>query len=413
MSLIAEVLCIGTELLLGDIVNTNATYFAQELSSIGIDLLHITTVGDNKKRIVNALDIATKRADIILTTGGLGPTEDDITHECIADYFCLEQRFHKDIAEKIEYIFKKIRVKEMPKSNLKQAYLPNGADILTNNHGTAPGIILHNNGKTVLTFPGVPSELKGMWEDIAKNYLIKMNPEKKVIKSITLRFTGEGESAIAEKVADFLNNSNPTVAPYAGRSEARLRITAKEESKEKALELIEPVKKEILARLGDFFYGYEDDNLQSVVINKIKEKKKKISIAEIFTTGQLINRVLSVDGYEDVVKFSSVFSNRNFMLDLLNLPKDLLIENSLFSEFAISEIARHLNLFSKSDIAIVIFAKMSVDEDSGKKIGKAIISINTEDETITKKIDYPKLKKEDLDYYSSQITLNLLKNLFF
>lgn len=410
MSLIAEVLCIGTELLLGDIINTNATYFAQELSAIGINLFHITTVGDNKERIISAIDIALKRADILITTGGLGPTEDDITHDCIAEYLSVEQRFHKEIADRIEFIFKTIRKKDMPKSNLKQAYLPNGALVLPNNNGTAPGIIYKQNKKIILTFPGVPSEMKYMWEETGKPYLISQNSENKIIKSITLRFSGEGESAIAEKVSDFLNNANPTVAPYAGKSEARLRITAKADDEQSALKLIEPVKNEILVRLGQFFYGYEEDSLQSVIIKKLIEKNKTLSILEISTGGILTNRITSIESFEKAILFSSVIANKNSLINIFNLPHDFLNYDT-FNDLFLVELAKKVKDFSKTDIVICMDSKMELNLENNKKLGKAIIVLIIDNETIIKNIDYPKNKKEELDYYTSQIALNILKNI--
>lgn len=407
--MIAEVLCIGTELLLGDILNTNAVYFAQELSSIGINLYYISTVGDNKERIKKSIDIALSRADILITSGGLGPTEDDITHECIAEYLGVEQEFHQDVAEKIKFFFNKIRKKEMPQSNLTQAYFPKGSTIIENNHGTAPGIIYNKNGQLILTFPGVPSELKGMWSETAKPYLEKNNSEKSTIKSITLRFYGEGESAIAEKVSDFLNNANPTVAPYAGKSEARLRITAKAESETEAYNLIEPVKNEILNRLGEFFYGYEEDTLQGVIMKNFQEKNLTLAILEVSTSGVLINRFSALEKFEETLVFSAVIKNKEQLSKLLNIN----IEGDFFNKIVLEKIATALRFYANTDIAIVTDSRIVVDEKTSKKIGNAIISISTEDRIITKEIAFPKHQKEDLDYYTSQVALNMLKKEIF
>lgn len=407
--MIAEILCIGTELLLGDIVNTNAVYLAQELSSIGVNLYYISTVGDNKERIKKSIDIALSRADILITSGGLGPTEDDITHECIAEYLGVEQEFHQEVADKIKFFFNKIRKKEMPQSNLTQAYFPQGSTIIENNHGTAPGIIYNKNGKFIFTFPGVPSELKGMWRETAKPFIEKSNPEKSTIKSITLRFSGEGESAIAEKVSDFLNDANPTVAPYAGRSEARLRVTAKAQTEKEAYELIEPVKNEILKRLDEFFYGYEEDTLQSVVMQKLQDKNLTLAVLEISTSGVLINRFSALENFENTLVFSAVVKNKKTLEKLLNIS----IEGDFFEETELEKIVKAFKLYANTDIAVVTDSKIIIDEKTSKKIGSAIVSINTKEKTITRKIAFPKHQKDDLDYYTSQVALNLLKNEIF
>lgn len=246
-----------------------------------------------------------------------------------------------------------------------------------------------------------------MWSETAKPYLEKTNSEKSTIKSITLRFSGEGESAIAEKVSDFLNNANPTVAPYAGKSEARLRITAKAESETDAYELIEPVKNEILARLGEFFYGYEEDTLQGVIMQKLQEKNLTLSILEVSTSGVLINRFSALEQFEKTLVFSAVIKNKEQLSKLLNIN----IEGDFFNKIILEKIATALKFYANTDLAIVIDSRIGVDEKTRRKIGNAIISISTEEKVMTKEIAFPKHQKEDLDYYTSQVALNVLKGL--
>jgi len=404
----AEIICIGTELLLGDIVNTNAVYFAKELASIGIDLFYVTTVGDNKDRVISVLQNAWNRADIILTSGGLGPTEDDLTHECIADFLGVKMQYNQEIADKLISYFKS-RGREMVKSNLTQAYFPEQTDILTNNYGTASGIIYNQKSKIIMTFPGVPSELKNMWEETAKNYLSNLNPNKSIIKSRELRFSGEGESAIAEKVSDFLNNSNPTVAPYAGRGEVRLRISAKAETEEKALEMIRPVEEEILRRLGKFHYGFDSDNLESVIGNLLRERSETLAVAESFTGGKLAERIVSVKDASQYFKLGVVAYSTEMKIKLLGVSKDLIDEFSVYSSEVAIEMAKNIRTISGSDWSIATTGLAGTKDSNHIKAGTIFVAVASKNDVQVRKLSYPKWKREEIIYLGSQAGLNLLR----
>lgn len=295
----AEIICVGTELLLGDILNTNAQFLAEQLAQLGIPHYYQSVVGDNIERLQQVIKIAISRSSILIFTGGLGPTPDDLTTEAIADFFQTpleeKQEIITDITEKFAHIGR-----IMTANNCKQALLPMGADILPNSSGTAPGMIWQpREGLTILTFPGVPSEMKRMWQETAVHFLKSQGWGKEIIYSRMMKFRGIGESALAEKVADLLELANPTVAPYAGLGEVRLRVSAKASSLPEALALIEPVTQQIQAIAGDDFFGIDQDTLASVVGQKLRQTKQTVSVAESCTGGGLGEMLTQVSGSSD------------------------------------------------------------------------------------------------------------------
>jgi nicotinamide-nucleotide amidase len=292
----AEILSIGTELLLGDILNSNAQFLAQELAKLGIPHYYQTVVGDNPERIKRAIAIAAERSNLLIFTGGLGPTPDDLTTETIASFFDTplveKPEIIADIAEK----FAK-RGRSMTDNNRKQALIPKGADILHNPVGSAPGMIWQPRPNlTILTFPGVPTEMKIMWQQIAVPYLKQQGWGKTVIVSRLLRFWGTSESALAEKVSDFFDLQNPTVAPYANLGEVKLRISASAPSETEAYEIIAPVEQQLRDIAGIDCYGADEDSLASVVGQLLKETNATLSVAESCTGGGLGQMLTQVSG---------------------------------------------------------------------------------------------------------------------
>lgn len=292
----AEIICVGTELLLGDILNTNCQYLAQELASLGIPHYHQTVVGDNVERLKQVINIASQRASILIFTGGLGPTPDDLTTETIAAFFntsLIEKpEIITDIAQKFAGVGRK-----MTPSNRKQALLPVGANILPNPTGTAPGMIWQPRANiTILTFPGVPSEMQRMWQETAVPFLKSQGWGQDIIYSEMMRFRGIGESALAEKVAHLFNLDNPTVAPYAGMGEVRLRISAKAKSEAQAIAIIEPVAAEIKQVAGADYFGSNEDTLASVVGSLLIDLQQTVSVAESCTGGGLGAMLTEIPG---------------------------------------------------------------------------------------------------------------------
>ncbi len=261
----AEILCIGTELLLGEITNTNAQYLAEELAKLGIPHHFQTVVGDNIARIHLALEIACRRSSLILITGGLGPTPDDLTHAAIASYFQVPLVDYPEIWAEIERKYGQ-RGLVPSASNRKQAFLPQGSQILPNPGGSACGLIWQpRSNVTLMTFPGVPREMHGMWEQTSVPYLHDHGWVKQIFHSRVLRHWGIPESDLAERVGSLMDNLNPTVAPYASRGEVRLRVTARASSQTEAEALIKPVAQQLMVLAGDHYFGSNDDTLASVV----------------------------------------------------------------------------------------------------------------------------------------------------
>lgn len=298
--MVAEVICVGTELLLGDILNSNAQFLAQQLALLGIPHYYQTVVGDNPERLKQVIAIASKRSQLLIFTGGLGPTPDDLTVETIADFFNVPLIEHPEIIEDITQKFKQ-RGRVMSPSNRKQALIPQGANILPNFTGTAPGIIWQprNDQLTILTFPGVPAELYAMWKETAIPYLRQQNWSQGIIHSRTLKFWGIAESALAEKVSSFLDLTNPTVAPYANHGEVKLRISARAESEEKAQQLIIPVETQLREIAGLDCYGADEDTLASVVGQLLRESHSTLSVAESCTGGGLGQMLTQISGSSD------------------------------------------------------------------------------------------------------------------
>jgi nicotinamide-nucleotide amidase len=292
----AEVICVGTELLLGEILNSNAQFLAQELAALGIPHYYQTVVGDNMRRLQAAIAIACERSRLLIFTGGLGPTPDDLTTEAIADFFQSPLVERPEVLDDIAQKYA-ARGRVMTDNNRKQALLPAGAAVLANRTGTAPGMIWEARpGLIILTFPGVPSEMQVMWREVAVPFLRSRGFGRSPIYSRTLRFWGITESALAEKVAPLFDLTHPTVAPYAGKGEVRLRVSAKAESEDAAMAAIAPVVQQIREIAGADYYGQDDDTLASVVGQLLQTTGHTLSVAESCTGGGLGSFLTTIPG---------------------------------------------------------------------------------------------------------------------
>lgn len=292
----AEIICVGTELLLGDILNGNAQYLAQQLASLGIAHHYQTVVGDNPLRIQRAVAIACERSRCLIFTGGLGPTPDDLTLSTLADFFDTPMTERPDVVADLEAKFAQRGYVLRPASR-RQAMLPVGAQVLPNPVGTAPGVVWEPRpGLLIMTFPGVPREMKAMWKETAAPYLQANGWSTSVIHSQTLKFFGIGEEVLASRVGPYLEKENPTVAPYAGEGEVKLRVSAHADSIEAANALIAPVAQEIQAIGGEFYYGTDEDTLASVVGQLLQTKSQTLSVAESCTGGSLGGMLTATPG---------------------------------------------------------------------------------------------------------------------
>lgn len=320
----AEIICVGTELLLGDILNTNAQFLAQELARLGIAHYYQTVVGDNPERIQQVVRSACDRSQLLIFTGGLGPTPDDLTHATLADCFGVPLVEHPEILEDITQKFA-ARGRIMTPNNRKQALLPEGAQVLTNSGGSAPGIIWQPRPNlTILTFPGVPAELKLMWQEVAVPYLTDQGWVNGTVHSRLLRFWGISESALAEKVQPFFDLQNPTVAPYANLGEVKLRITARANSETAAQELIAPIEQQIRAIAGLDYYGADEDSLASVVGELLQTRGATLAVAESCTGGGLGAMLTQISGSSNYFWGGVISYDNSVKVDLLGVnPQDL------------------------------------------------------------------------------------------
>ncbi len=334
----AEILCIGTELLLGNITNGNARWLAEQLAALGIPHHRQTVVGDNRERLMAAVREAAGRCRVLITTGGLGPTPDDLTTEALAAAFDTPLVEHPEIWAEIQARLT-ARGRVCSPSNRQQAFLPAGAQVLPNPTGTAPGIIWTppagagiQPGFTVLTFPGVPSEMEAMWRATAEPWLRAAGLAEGVFASRMLRFWGVSESALAEQMADLLEGENPTLAPYAGAGEVKLRLTAHAGSEPEAQALLAPLEAEIRSRTGTACFGVDGDSLASVVLEQLRQRGETLAVAESCTGGGLGAALAAVPGASDVFQGGVIAYANAVKQALLGVPAALLETHGAVSD---------------------------------------------------------------------------------
>lgn len=371
-----ELISVGTEILLGDILNTNVQYLSKALASIGIGVTHHTTVGDNGARLLSSLDIAFKRCDTVILTGGLGPTPDDLTKETCAEYFGKELYLDVSIAQKIESYFR-LKNLVMPESNKKQALVPKDSIILENHNGTAPGFIMENEGKTIIILPGPPKEMIPMYHESVEPYLKKFTNE--VILSKNIRTFGIGESAMSEKVADLLEGSNPTVAPYAKSGEALLRVTAKANSEEEAEKLMAPVITEIKNRLSDYIYGIDVPSIEEAVAKLLIEKKETVAFAESCTGGLCAKRLTDISGASEIFHCGVVSYSNNIKHKVLGVKEETLDKYTAVSEETAKEMAEGVRKLADATFGVSITGYAGPGDST--EVGTIYIGISSEKET--------------------------------
>lgn len=383
----AEIIAIGTEILLGDIVNTNAQYLSKQLADNGIDVYHQSVIGDNEERVLEAFKEGFKRADIIITTGGLGPTKDDLTKEMASKYFNRELILDEESLKYIESYFKK-NGRELKGGNKKQAYFPKGSIVLPNPNGTAPGAIIEEENKIMIILPGPPREMKPMFKNYVMPYLNKFTNE--VLVSKVLRIFGIGEGYMAEKIEDLIDNqSNPTIAPYAKDKDVTLRITAKAKDKNTALKIIEPVEKEIRERLGDNIYGEgEDTTLEEVVAKKLISKNLTISTAESCTGGMLASTLINYPGISKVFLEGAVTYSNEAKIKRLGVKKETLDKYGAVSEETAREMALGIAKTSETNIGLSTTGLAGPDGGTKEKpVGLVYIGLSINGEVRVKKLN--------------------------
>lgn len=335
----AEIVCVGTELLLGEIVDTNATYLARQLADLGINLYFKTTVGDNWLRLSSALGVALSRSDLLLISGGLGPTQDDITKEVVGAVVGRPLRFHSDAYRHIESYLTRLG-RQVSDNNRRQAMLPEGAEMIPNPVGTAPGVWLEVQNKLIICLPGVPHELKTMMEETVVPRLEK-RWGKAPLHSRVLRFSGIGESALEEAVLDLIQNqTEPTIALYASLGEVRMRLTCRASSAEEAERIFAPVETEVRTRLGQYLYGTGEASLAQMVGELLAPRCQTVAVAESCTGGLIGSQLTSVSGSSRYFQGGIVAYANEAKIRLLGVAPDLLARCGAVSEDVALAMAR-------------------------------------------------------------------------
>lgn len=346
----AEIITVGTEILLGDIVNTNSQFLAKELASLGLDVYYQSTVGDNESRLMDTLNESLDRSDIIITTGGLGPTNDDITKEVAAKCFNQELVFYNNIWKDIKQYFEKIGV-EPTENNKKQAYFPKDCIILNNSNGTAPGAILKKENKMIIVLPGPPKEMIPMFNNELKKHLENLTDYKLI--SRTLRFCGIGESELEDKLSDIINNqTNPTIAPYAKEGEVTLRITAKSYTKDDADNLIDEVENKIKTLVGKYLYGYGETTLEETVAKLLVEKNLTIAVSESCTGGMVSSTLIDYPGISQVFMEGCVTYSNEAKMSRLGVKKETLDSFGAVSTETAIEMAKGVAMNLKTNVGL-------------------------------------------------------------
>ncbi len=408
-----EILSIGTELLLGNIVNTNAQWISEQLSQLGLNHFRQSTVGDNCDRIIKVIQEISKRSNLLITTGGLGPTPDDLTTEAIAKSFNVSLYERPYLWDEIKQKLTNSKLQENSFSLHKQCFFPKNAQIINNPRGTAPGMIWEPiKGFTILTFPGVPNEMKAMWEETAFAFIKNKFSDSYSFFSNTLKFSGIGESSVAEKINDLLNLQNPTVAPYANLGEVKLRITARAKNEVEAKNIIKPVKEKLKNEFSKFIFGENDDTLPGVLIKELAKRKETIVFAESCTGGLLSSSITSISGSSQVFQGSIVSYSNDLKKLLLNISEDNLKKYGAVSEEVCEAMAINVKEKLRADWAIAISGIAGPNGGSqDKPVGLVYISIAGPNNHITniKKIFNSTRNRSEIQILSVNVCLNSLR----
>lgn len=378
----AEIIAVGTELLLGQIVNTNAQFLAQQCAGMGIDVYFQTVVGDNEARLYDALDIARRRADLIICTGGLGPTQDDLTKDVLARYLARKLAIHQPSLDNIRAIFASRGV-HMVESNARQAAILEGCDPLPNDTGLAVGVALTQEGKHYMLLPGPPREMKPMFDVYGKAWLRNVMNGETPLYSKMLKFSGIGESSLEHELIDLIEGQDdPTIAPYAKEGEVTIRLTTRARSEEEAMRKMAATERSIRDRLGEFLYAEEDIGLERVVVSQLLEKGVTLAAAESCTGGLLSDLITSVPGSSRVFRGSVVCYTNAMKHKLLGVPLKLLegedAPGAISAETARVMAERMLSI-AASDFAVAVTGVAGPDPSEGKPVGQVFIGIAGKD----------------------------------
>lgn len=387
MSHYAELIAVGTELLLGNVANTDAQYLSEQLASVGVDVLYHTVVGDNPARLRQVIDISRRRCDLLIFTGGLGPTYDDLTKETVCRAFDRPLDFHPEIAEEIRHYFDTVFRREMPSCNLQQAYLPRDCTVFHNPVGTAPGCAFTADGVTVVMLPGVPRECRYLTDHGLIPYLKAQQEE--VILSHDLHVFGLTEPQVQERLADLMDEAvNPSLAPYAKPGEVMLRLTAKAGTEEACEELMAPLFWDARSRLGAYLYGVDAGSLEARTARLLKDRHLTFSAAESCTGGLIAKRMTDVPGASAVFLGGVVSYTNGVKAHVLGVPQDVLDRYGAVSAPTAKAMAEGVRHLTGSDLAVSVTGVAGPDKDDrGNEVGTVFIALADGRKTVVRKWD--------------------------
>ena len=410
MDISCTVICIGNEILLGHINNTNAQYISQYLTNIGIKTSLHVSIPDDHQTISSSIRKSLLDSDIVVLTGGLGPTVDDITLECISMALNKKLIFNKKVAEHIRSHFKKRKLK-MPKNNLRQALIPEGAKYILNNIGSAPGLIICVGKKVLIALPGVPFEMQDMIEKSVTPYLKKHFLPDLIIKSHVIKITGLAESVVNEKIEDILKiGGNVQMGIYPHPEEISVKITVTDKSANKVNSTINKIEKNIKSRLGYYIFGYDNEKLEQVIGKLLLKKKKTLSIAESCTGGLLADRITDIPGSTKYFQIGVVAYSNESKNKVLNIPIETIKEHGAVSRQVASLMAKNVRLLGRSDIGIGISGIAGPTGGTKKKpVGLVYISLSTKDKTLCKEFRFLG-QRNIIKFKATQAALNMIRN---
>lgn len=371
----AEIIAVGTELLVGQIVNTNARYLSEQLNAIGVDVYYHTVVGDNAGRLRAALETAAARSDLVLVTGGLGPTQDDITKDILAELTNRTLEIHEAALEKIRLFFE-ARGTVMTENNERQAYTLSGAEVLPNDNGMAIGVALIHGDTRWMLLPGPPRELVAMYRTYAEPWILKQLKAKRSLYSTTLKFSGIGESRLENELIDLVENqSDPTIALYAKDGEVAVRLSTKASGQEEANKRIQPVLSIIRERVGEYMYADRDIPLEQAVVEKLIEKNQTLAVAESCTGGLVAELMTSIPGSSRVFVGGIIAYAAEAKIRQLGVARETIEQHGTVSEETARQMAIGCILRFGSDYAISVTGVAGPDPSEGKPPGTVFVSL--------------------------------------
>jgi nicotinamide-nucleotide amidase len=418
-----ELISVGTELLLGNIVNTNANYLSQKCAQLGFSLYYQISVGDNEGRVCESINTALNRSDILILTGGLGPTQDDMTKEAVAKVLhrelIMDEASRQHIASYFRFRYQKEVSAVITNNNWKQALKIDGSIVVENNNGTAPGYIVETEGKTIILLPGPPNEMVPMFEEFIYPYLEKK--QNKVFVSSMVKICGIGESKAETDILDLIESqTNPTIAPYAKNGEVHFRVTASADNREDAIKLIKPVVDELYRRFGDNIYSTkEEETLEDVVVKLVLDRGYTIATAESCTGGMLTGRLVNVAGVSNILKEGFITYSNDAKMKYLGVREATLDSEGAVSHSTVKEMAWGAAMAAKADVALAITGIAGPDGGTeDKPVGLVYIACLVKDQLTVKELRLKgnRMKIRDqsviaaLDLLRRQLLLDKMEN---